>query len=67
MPIGVTRGLSQWESLAEGGPLTNVGDQLANTQRKTWEMIVNPDFDVQVCTFHDGCKQGVGCWCVGLC
>ena len=30
---------------AERGPLASVGDLLVNTQKKSWEMIVNPDVD----------------------
>ena len=39
---GVTKGLSQGgRTLAEGGPLITVGGPLANTQKKSWEIIVN--------------------------
>jgi len=30
---------------AERGPLASVEDLLVNTQKKTWEMMVNPDVD----------------------
>jgi len=36
---GATRGLRQRENLPAGGPL-------ANNQKNSWEMIVNPDVDV---------------------
>jgi len=32
-------------NVAETGPLSTVGDTVANTQKKTWEMMVNPDVD----------------------
>ena len=37
----VTKGLIQVRNLAEKGPLAAVGDPLANTQKRTWEMMVN--------------------------
>ena len=37
----VTKGLIQVRNLAEKGPLATVGDPLANTQKRTWEMMVN--------------------------
>jgi len=38
---GVTKGLIQVGNLAERGPLATVGGPLANTQKRTWEMMVN--------------------------
>ena len=41
---GVTTGLSQGGgNLAEGGQLATVGRPLVNTQKNSWEIIVNPD------------------------
>jgi len=41
---GVTRGLRQrGQNFAEQGPLATVGEPLANTQKRSQEMIVNPD------------------------
>jgi len=37
----VTKGLIQVGNLAERGPLANGGDPLANTQKRTWEVMVN--------------------------
>jgi len=42
---GVTGGLNQGEKLAERGSLATVGRPLANTKKKSWKMIVNPDVD----------------------
>ena len=42
---GVTRGLSEGKNLIERGPLATVGWPLTNTQKKAWEMILNPDVD----------------------
>ena len=45
MHSSVTGGLSQEGDLAERGPLAAVGGPLASTQKKTWEMVVDPDME----------------------
>ena len=37
----VTKGLIQVGNLAQTGPLATVGVSLANTQKRTWAMMVN--------------------------
>ena len=37
------RGLNQGWNLAETDPLFTVGNPLANTQKQTWEIVVNQD------------------------
>ena len=45
---------ARWQNLAERAPLATVGDQLANTQKKTWEMVMNPDVDGYTKTLNHG-------------
>jgi len=40
---GVTKVLSQGGKLRLKGPLATAQGSLPNTQKKTWEMMVNPD------------------------
>ena len=46
------RGLSQGRNLAETRLLATVGNRLANTQKKTWEIMVNQDEDGYTKTLH---------------
>jgi len=55
---GVNKGLSQGGNFAEGVLLATVEGPLANTQRKSWEMVVNPDMDI--CTKHRNCRKILG-------
>jgi len=46
------RGLSQGRNLAETRLLTTLENLLANTKKKTWEMMVNQDVDGYTKTPH---------------